>query len=148
MATENLLERIERLVAEAIRAKRFTNKTDFLRRAGRTSGYWAEFADRIAKNPKASISAKTASRFAELLGVSVETLLRGQSTEEPPYVDKYEARAFAVRAARDLQIAEAAIQVVLSEDPGTDPGRMYWFRRIESEAERVSPSADSGSHKI
>jgi len=149
MATETLLERIKRLVAEAVRAGRYHSPTDFLNRAGLSSGYFGEFEARVAANPKAGISGKTARRFADLLGVSLETILSGERSEEPPYVDVFEERAWAVHAARSLRLSEAAIQLVLKEDPGgADPGRMYWFRRIESEDERVRPSAESGRHKI
>jgi len=148
MATENLVERIKRLIAEAVRSGRFASEAQALKEAGISSGYLAELTKRIKRNPSASMVGPTARKLADALGVTVETILRGQSPGEPPIVDKYPERAWAITSARALKISEAAIQVVLREDPGTDPGRMYWFRRIEAEEQRASPPADSGSHKI
>lgn len=141
MASENILGRIERMIDEAVRAGRFRSRTDFLEQAGKSSGYLGEFRQRIAREPTATITADTARAFAELLGVPVQSIIHPEQDDVPPLVDKYSGRAFAVQAARNLQFPEAAIQLVLKEDPGRDPGRMYWFRRIESEAERLRPAA-------
>lgn len=148
MATENIVERIKRLIAEAVRSGRFASEAQALKEAGISSGYLGELTKRLKSNPAASMVGPTARKLADTLGVSVEVILRGQSEGEPPVVDKYPERAWAVSSARGLKYSEAAIQLVLREDPGTDPGRMYWFRRIEAEDERVRPPADSGSHKI
>jgi hypothetical protein len=143
MATENILVRIERMIDEAVRAGRFRSRTEFLEKAGKSSGYLGEFRQRIAGDPGATITADTARAFAELLAVPVQSIVHPEQDETPPLVDKYPGRAFAIQAARHLQLPEAAIQLVLKEEPGRDPGRMYWFRRIESEAERLRPTPHS-----
>jgi hypothetical protein len=133
----NVLQRAEQLIEEAVRAGRFNSKTDFLRQAGYSSGYFGERRSAAQKNPDASMGVDTAQKFAAMLGVPVSMLLHPEQGEEPPLVDKYPGRAFAITAARMLQWPEAAIQVVLRDDPGEDFGRMYWFRRIEAEVERI-----------
>jgi hypothetical protein len=140
LATENILARIERLIDEAVRAKRFRSRTAFLEQAGKSSGYLGEFRSRIAEDPNATITADTARAFAELLAVPVQSIIHPEQDDVPPLVDKFPGRAWAIVAARTLQLPEAAIQLVLKEEPGRDPGRMYWFRRIEAEAERVRPA--------
>jgi len=138
VSNETFLDRLEQLIDEAVRAGRFTSPTDFILKAGLTSGYLGEFR---TKRPKGGVQASTAKEFARMLGISVASLLDPSSDEEPPVVDIYPGRAWAIGAARNLQLPEAAIQLVLKEDPGADLGRMYWFRRIESEAERVAPAS-------
>lgn len=140
--TENILTRLERLIDEAVRAGRFSSRTAFQKAAGMSSGYLSEFKRRIAENPRATLKADTAERCAALLAVPVAALINPEQDEEPPLVDKFPGRAFAIHAARNLQFPEAAIQLVLKEDPGRDPGRMYWFRRIEAETERIRPAAE------
>jgi hypothetical protein len=146
--TENILQRLERLIGEAVRSGRYNSPAQVLKLAGKSSGYLGEFRERIAENPSAGMSGRTASRFAEILGVSEGHLLRGEGPAPSELVDVYVERAEAIDAARKLKFPEAAIRAVLREDPGGRPSAMYWFRRIESEAERVAPPADSGSHKI
>lgn len=124
-----------------MRAGRFRSEAHFLAEVGLSSGYLGEFATRIEKNPAASMRTATMSRVSELLGVPVAALLAENDETEPPVVDIYPERAWAIAAARNLQLPEAAIQLVLKEDPGKDPGRLYWFHRIESEAERVRPAS-------
>jgi hypothetical protein len=142
MPAENILERIERLIDEAVRAERFRSRAEFLELAGKSTGYLGEFRQRIEKDRGATITAVTAKRFAELLGVPVASIIHPEQDDAPPLVDKYHERAWGIMAARNLQFPEAAIQLVLKEDPGRDPGRMYWFRRIEAEAERLRPAAE------
>lgn len=134
-----MLIRLLRLVDEAVAAGRFNSRADFLAQADLTSGYFGEFE---TKRPNGTIKLDTARRFAELLGTSIASLT-GEDAEEPPVIDKFEGRAWAIGAARNMQLPEAAIQLVLKEDPGHDPGRWYWFRRIEAEAERLRPASES-----
>lgn len=148
MKTENTLQRLERLIAEAMRAGRYATRSEFLDTADVSSGYLAEFAKRLSENPGAGMTGKTASKLAAALGVSVQTILTGKDGRHSDLVDVYRERADAIDAARKLKFPEAAIQLVLKEDPGGAPSALYWFRRIEAESERVSPAADSGSHKI
>jgi transcriptional regulator with XRE-family HTH domain len=140
MPQESVLDRINRLIAEAVRSGRFRSRNDFLEKAGISTGYLAEFRGRTKKNPGASLTPAMARTLATALGVPVSELL-GEPAPEAPLVDVYEERAWAVKAARALQYPEAAIQLVLMENPGRDPGRMYWFRRIEAEAERIRPAS-------
>ncbi len=144
----NILDRLERLIDEAVRSRRFPSTAAVLRSAGVTTGYLSEFRKRIGKDPKADMTSQTIARFARALGVSAAEITGGEDEPEPPLVDKYSERAWSITAARALKLPEAAIQVVLAEDPGGTPSRMYWFRRIETEAERLKPSAESGSFKI
>lgn len=109
--------------------------------AGLSPSYLAERVSAANKDPSASIRQATLVKLAQVLGVPVSELT-GEDAGEAPVVDIYPGRAFAVLAARALQLPEAAIQVVLREDPGHDPGRLYWFRRMESEAERLRPATD------
>lgn len=164
MAAENLADRVERLLAQAVRAGRAPSISALLRDHGLSTGLLGELRARLAKDPKAGMTDRTAKRLAEVLGISIQEILAGRS-EESDIVDKYRERAAAIDAARSLKLPEAAIQLVLREDPGGTPSEMYWFRRIEAEAERVEtgggmpqrpitepesdpPAADSGSHKI
>jgi hypothetical protein len=146
--SENILQRLERLIAETIRAGRYRNRSEFLEAAKVSSGYLAELGDRLSANPRAGMTGKTAAKLAHALGVNVQTVLTGERGQDSDLVDKYRERADAIDAARKLKFPEAAIQLVLKEDPGGQPSALYWFRRIEAESERVSPAADSGSHKI
>jgi hypothetical protein len=133
---------------EAIRSGRYASRAEILRNNGISTGYIGEFKQRIAENPRAGMTSVMLSKFARALDVSEKELARGAAEEEAPLVDIYPERAWAVDAARSLKLPEAAIRAVMTEDPGRDPGRMYWFRRIESEAERAAPPADSGSFKL
>ena len=135
-----MLDRLERLINEAVRAGRFNSAADFLVQAGLSSGYLAEFRSRLEKNPKASMKLETARVCAGLLGTSISAFT-GEDGDDPPVIDVYPGRAWAISAARALKFPEAAIQLILKERPREDPGRMYWFRRLESEAERVRPAA-------
>ena len=148
MQRENILERLERLMDEAIRSGRYVSRSEILRKEGISSGYIGEFRGRIAKDPKAGMTSTMLAKFARALDVTEQELVRGTTQEEAPLIDVYPERAWAVNAARSLKLPEAAIRAVMTEDPGRDPGRMYWFRRIESEAERAAPPADSGSFKV
>ena len=140
MSKTTVLERLLSFVDEAVRAGRFNSRADFLEQAGLSSGYFGEFEGRIARNRKATITLETARACAGLLGVSVAELTDERDEDLPDVVDKYVGRAWAIQAARNLKLPESAIQLVLREDPGVDPGSMYWFRRIESEALRVRPN--------
>lgn len=140
--SETILTRIDRLIAEAVRAGRYRSPADFLDQAGLSSGYLAEFRGRLEENPAATLRADTLAKIARGLGVTVSTITSREDTG-PRVLDRFEGRAYAVDAARALGLPEAAIQLVLREDPGRDPGRMYWFRRIEAEAERVRPATET-----
>ncbi len=165
MAAENIADRVERLLAEAVRSGRAPSVSALLKTHGLSTGLVGELRSRLRKNADATMTGTTAERLAGVLGVSIQTILSGQ-TSGSDLVDKYRERAAAIDAARSLKLPEAAIQLVLREDPGGTPNEMYWFRRIESESERIegggsgrpdrpvpdaegsSPAADSGSHKI
>ncbi len=110
----------------------------------------AEFRRRIEANPEAGLTGDVARRFAEALGVSEGFIIRGEEELVPELLDVLPERAQAVDAARKLKFPEAAIRAVLRESPppGEPPSALYWFRRIETEAERVAPTADSGRHKL
>lgn len=139
MALETAATRIRRLVAQAIRAGRFANEAQFLKAAELSDGYFGELEKRCAENPEATVRGDTAKRMAAALGVSLAELLGAADEAEQPLVDVYPNRAWAIQAARNLALPEAAIQVVLKQDPGRDLHRMAWFRRIEAEAENIRP---------
>lgn len=130
-----MLTRLLRLIDEAVAVGRFNSRADFLAKAGLTSGYLGEFE---ANRPNGTIRLDTARRFAALLGTPIGAFT-GDDPEEPPVVDIYPGRAWAISAARALRYPEAAIQIVLKETPSDDPGSLFWFRRIESEAQRIRP---------
>ena len=132
---------------QAIRSGRYPSRAAILRAAKLSSGYMGEFRDRLKKNPKSGLTTPVVKRLAAALGVTERDVL-GSDESEPETIDIYPERAWAIDAARRLKFPEAAIQVVLKEQPARDPGRMYWFRRIESETERAVPTADSGSFKL
>lgn len=132
---------------QAIKSGRYPSRAAILRAAKLSSGYLGEFRDRLKKNPKAGLTTPVVRKLAAALGVTERDILGGDETE-PETVDIYPERAWAIDAARRLKFPEASIQVVLKERPARDPGRMYWFRRIEAESERAVPAADSGSFKL
>lgn len=132
---------------QAVKSGRYRSRAAILRAAKLSSGYMGEFRDRLKRNPKAGLTTPVVKKLAVALGVSEREVL-GVDDSEPEVVDIYPERAWAIEAARKLKFPEAAIQLVLKERPSRDPGRMYWFRRIEAESERVIPAADSGSFKL
>lgn len=135
------MSRIEQLVDEAVRGGRFNSQRDFALKAGLSGSYFAENRKRREAGKKpTTLTVDTLLKISELLGVPIGDLV--DQAPKGSTGDKYPGRARAVVAARNLGLPEAAIQVVLDEDPGRDPGVMYWFRRMESEAERVRPAAE------
>lgn len=145
VAENNLVDRLERLIDAAVSATRFESRADFLEQAGVSTGYLGNFRKRVEKNPEATLTAKNAAQFAKLLRMTTGQLLTAITGDEPPVDDPYPGRAVAMSAARALKFPEVAIQATLLEDPGSDPGPLYWFRRIESETERLRPASGSDS---
>jgi Arc/MetJ-type ribon-helix-helix transcriptional regulator len=134
----NPADRLEWLILQAVAARRFSSHSDFLKQAGfQSRGQLKSWRARLEKNPGAKIG--NISAMARLLGMTVERFEAEVFGADPSSSDRYPSRADAVDAARKLQLPEAAIQAVLSEDPGTDPGRWYWFKRIEAESARLAP---------
>lgn len=133
------MDRLESLIDAAVAAGRFRSRAHFLRSVELSSGYLGALRKRLEAGEGRSMHADAARRIAAALRMSTDELmgnLGAPAVAEDPYPD----RVWAVSAARILQFPELAIQAVLKEDPGRDPGRMYWFRRIESEAERLRPA--------
>lgn len=143
MTTETAAARIRRLVAVAIRAGKFTNEAQFLRAVDLSDGYFGELERRSADNPKATVRGDTAMKMANALGITLAELL-GTDERPQPLVDLYPNRAWAIQAARALDLPEAAIEIVLRHDPGRDLHKMSWFRRIEAEAENLRPASKPG----
>jgi len=135
---EQLVVRIRRLIEERVAAGQFESERKALIAAGISGSWLAEKIFQVNAGKEPGVTEKTLRRLSTLLGITLEELI-GEVDEEAPLVDIYPGRAWAIVAARALQFPEAAIQIVLREDPGHDPGRLYWFRRIESEVERVRP---------
>lgn len=141
VAAETVVERIRRYVQMAIRAGKFENEAAFLRAIGRSDGYLGELASRTEDNRNATVRGDTAAKMAEVLGINVADILGAQDFAEQPVVDVYPNRAWAIKAARDLQLPEMAIQIVLRHEPGYDLERLTWFHRIEAEAESLRPAS-------
>src|SRR5688572_4590555 len=142
VAKETVLERIRRQVAIAIRAGKFETEAQFLRAAGiKSDGFFGELEKRTRENPSATMRADTAAKIASVLGISVDDLMGSGAPDEPPLVDVYPNRAWAVKSARDMDLPEAAIQLVLKYDPGRDLQKLAWFHRIEAEADALRPTS-------
>lgn len=139
VADEELVVRIRRLIAERVKAGQFDSERQALKAAGISGSWLANRLHDVRSGSSPSVKESTLRKLAALLGITLEDLVGVPSAEDAPLVDIYPGRAWAIVAARALQLPEAAVQVVLREDPGHDPGRLYWFRRIESEAERLRP---------
>jgi transcriptional regulator with XRE-family HTH domain len=135
-----LPQRVVRLVEQAVAAGRFESEAAIMEAAGLSPSYIGELRIRAKKNPKAGLKQRTVEALARALGITAAQLVG--DVDEPALVDVHPNRAFAVEAARKLQLPEAAIQVVLREQRNDDPSRIFWFRRIEAEAERLRPSTD------
>jgi hypothetical protein len=143
MPREILAHRIRRLVQEAIKAGRFRNEEEASAAAGRSPQWLSEFIIRAERDPKATVRQTTAEGLARALGITLAELVGSEDADDSTLpVDIYPARARAVDAARKLGFPEAAIQIVLREQRNDDPPAIYWFRRIEAEAERIRPASD------
>ncbi len=79
-------------------------------------------------------SLDTARRVARIEGVDVTTYL-DEHAEEAPADEPFPSKHRAARSARGLDMPAWAIDLMLSEPPPanlvSDPGAMFWFRRIE-----------------
>lgn len=140
---EILAHRIKRLVREAITSGRYRTEAEVSEAAGRSPQWLSEFLIRSASNPEATFRQDTAEGLARALGVTLAELVGQDATDDAALpLDIYPARARAVDAARKLGFPEAAIQAVLREKRDDDPPAIYWFRRIEAEAERIRPTSD------
>lgn len=107
--------------------------------AGLSESYLSRLKVRCEENPSATIRANAAELIAAKLGISVENLM---ATDRKPV--RYESLAAAIGAARALGFSEEAIRVASTGSaPEDDPGRLWWFRRIEAEEERLRDSRPS-----
>lgn len=125
-------------IAAAVKSGRFASSAQLLKAAGLSNGFMGELQGRVLKNPAAGLRLDTAQKLATVLQCQVTDL-----AIEPEVIDgdPYEGRSWAIIAARALGFSERAIQTVLLETPSTDPGKMWWFRRIEAEQERLAPAS-------
>jgi hypothetical protein len=142
VATENPVLRIRRLVAEAVRAGQYPSAAAVMKKAGLSRSYLSERQSAQRDDAEASVGSDAARGIAAALGMTVGELLGTEEPGEPPLVDVYPGRAWAIKAARDLELPEAAIQAVLRQDPGHDLPRIAWFKRIEAETESLRPASD------
>lgn len=130
--SETLHERLTRLIQNAVDSGQYKNATAALKACGLTSGYLGEL--RVRKTPNPSMRLDKAVGVALALGVS---LFEVTGEAEPPVGDDPDPeRAWAVIAARAMQLPEAAIQTVLKEQTGAGD-RWYWWLRIETEAAKL-----------
>lgn len=105
---------------------------------GLSEAFLSVLRERCKRNPKASIKADAARLIASSLNIEVEDLL---GTMRRPV--RYPSLAAAIGAARQLGFSAEAIAAASAADPGDDPGRLWWFRRIEAEEERLRSSRPS-----
>lgn len=141
MSAKKLPDPIADLFDEAVEADRFRSRSAILKEAKLSSGFFSERQARLREQGYATLNEKTAEAISRVLGVEMYRLFEVSSASAND--DPYPSRAWAIVAARALQMPEVAIQAVMSENPGSDPGRLYWFHRIETEAERFRPAAAS-----
>jgi hypothetical protein len=107
----------------------------FCARLGLSETYMSALRDRCLKDPNCSIDTANATKIAHDLGMTVDALL---GNAPPPTNDPYPGRSEAVDAARKLQFSQRAIDSVYLDNPGADPGPLWWFKRIEAEEVRLS----------
>ena len=136
---EDLAERLGRIFDATIKAGKYKSRAAVLKAAGLSSGYLTELRKRIRTQGSASLTMETAAAIAHAVGCDPSQLMG--AAPHTGLTEPYPERVAAVVAARALQLPELAIAAVLTEEPSDDPGRLYWFRRIETEAERLRPSA-------
>jgi hypothetical protein len=129
---------LDEKIAAAVASGRYPSEAQVLKAANLSPGYMGELRIRVARNADAGIRLDTAARLAEVLQCPVTDLLNETAQLGS---DPYEGRSWAIIAARALGFPERAIQAVMLEAPSGDPGKMWWFRRIEAEAERLAPAA-------
>jgi hypothetical protein len=128
----------------AMRARgRTESERQFCARLGLSQSYLSQLRDRCLKDPGRTIAADVAARIAGELGMTVEELMG--SDAQPANEERYPSRSDAVAAARALRYSSAAIDAAYLDDPGWDPGRLWWFRRIEAEESRLGAGAPPSS---
>lgn len=136
VAKRHHLTAYERIVTAMRKRGRTDSARAFCKAIGLSPTYLSQLKARCERNPDATIGSDEAQRMALELGAPIEELL-GTST---PSVegDEYPTRPDAVAAARALKFPQQAIDSIYLEHPPTDPGRLWWFRRIEAESSRFS----------
>lgn len=134
----------ERIIT-ALRARgRTESERAFSSSLGFSPTYLSQLRDRCEKNPLATIDVDTAMKVAAAIGITVEELM-GVANETD---DRYPSRHGAVIAARALQYSQRAIDAVYAESPPNDPGRLWWFRRIEAEETRILSEGHASSGRL
>lgn len=138
---ESVVDRIDRLVKEAVAAGKYKSANQFwsAKGCGLSRSYLPQFRLRLADNPSATLTVDTAAKIAAALGLPVRAITGGN--DDPAPTDRYPNRSWAVQAARDLLLSETAIQAILKENHGRDLTRIAWFLRIHAEAERLRPAS-------
>jgi transcriptional regulator with XRE-family HTH domain len=137
VSSEHIIQRVRRLVLEACEIGQFEDEKRVMEAAGLSPSYLAQRVHDLKKTGKADMGFRALAGIAKALGISVAALIGEEP--DPELVDLHAGRAVAVKAARSFRLPDAAIQVVLRDDRPDDPGAVYWFRRIEAEAERLRP---------
>lgn len=130
-------------IVGALRAKgRLESERQLCKKIGLSPTYLSQLKNRCKKVPGTTIASDVATMFADEIGVPVEELIGGGAPQQIEG-DAYPSRADAVVAARALRFSQRAIDAVCSDDPGWDPGRLWWFRRIEAEEARIGTTPPS-----
>lgn len=147
---EDLVERVTRLIAEAVARGQFKSEAEVIREVGKSTGWWSERKKAQEEATAPGINSNVAVRLAKVLNISLSELFGEEAP--PPDDDADSDRSWAVSAARALQFPESAIHAVQAEPALEDSElssaqrRLYWFHRIEAEASRATPST-SRRHK-
>jgi hypothetical protein len=136
MAKRHSLTAYERIVTAMRKRGRVDSARAFCKTCGLSPTYLSQLKARCDGNPDATIGSDEAQRMARELGAPIEELL---GTPAPSIEgDEYPTRPDAVAAARALKFPQQAIDSIYLEHPAKDPGRLWWFRRIEAESSRFA----------
>lgn len=155
---ETLIERVDRLIGEAVAAGTFRSHAQVLIAAGLSSGWLSEGQRRLERfrrgelKKEPTLEVSTAAAIAAALQISIDELV-GETERGPSGChDEDPDRAWAVVAARALHMPESAIQAVMSLPPleptsssdESNRRRWWWFKRIEAESSAPSPTKRFG----
>jgi hypothetical protein len=92
-------------------------------------------------------SLETARRVAKLEGVPVTSYLDG-TAETDDDTGEFPSKLRAARAARALGLDDWAVEQMLTEEPPaglrSDPGAVFWFRRVEQLLAAPRPAPEPG----
>lgn len=131
--------RLLAIIADAVRQSggKYRSPRDFGEKAGLANSAVSQTATRLDANPDLRITGKTLRCLAEELGLSQDQLYSMVHPPEPGKAEKLQNRLCAAFRAREIEVAEEAIDAVLSEQTETDAPLRYWLERMIAEDTRV-----------